>query len=152
MADLVGLLSGPDARAALACRDITAVYRLLTDAGVSQAQIAYATGQRQPDVSAVINGRRVQSIAVLERIADGLGVPRGWMGMAYTAGREPEPAPEEQLSEPEQGQNLLRHAATVFFGTPVFGVAKPITVKDMPTPRQPSARSRQGRVAVRRAQ
>jgi transcriptional regulator with XRE-family HTH domain len=134
MSDLAGLLTGLDARAALARRDIAVVYRLLTEAGVSQACIAHATGQSQSEVSAVIAGRRVQSIAVLERIADGLGVPRGWMGMAYADGLGPEHRPEEQTSEEDQGRNLLRHAATVMFGEPIFGVPQPIKVWDASTP------------------
>jgi hypothetical protein len=50
-----------------------------------------------------------------------LGVPRGWMGMAYANGLEPEPDAEEQMSEQDRRQNLFRHAATVLFGQPIFG-------------------------------
>lgn len=77
MTELAELLTGPTARAALAQRDFAAVYRILCAAGVSQARIAQATGQQQSDVSAILAGRRVQSVAVLEGIADGLGVPLG---------------------------------------------------------------------------
>ncbi|MGH4012932.1 MAG: helix-turn-helix domain-containing protein [Pseudonocardiaceae bacterium] len=68
---------------ALAGRDISTVYRLLCDDGLTQAQISKLTGQSQSEVSEILNGRRVLSYAVLERIADGLGIPRGHMGLAY---------------------------------------------------------------------
>ncbi|MGH4025759.1 MAG: helix-turn-helix domain-containing protein, partial [Pseudonocardiaceae bacterium] len=115
----------PVARTALARRDVAAVYRILCAAGVSRMTIARATGQQQSEVSAVLAGRRVQSIALLERIADGLGVPRGWMGLAYTPEVGSEPA-AEAVSEDERSANLFRHAATLLFGAPVFGLADPI--------------------------
>lgn len=34
-------------------------------------------------MSEILTGRRVLSYAVLQRIADGLGIPRGHMGLAY---------------------------------------------------------------------
>jgi hypothetical protein len=73
-----------DMRLALAHRDVGAVYRLLQRFGVSQRAIAARTGQSQSEVSEIIAGRRVVSYYVLERIALGLGIPRGWMGLGYT--------------------------------------------------------------------
>ena len=70
-------------RAALAAHDISTVYRLLQAAGYSQKQIAAWTGQSQPEVSAILHGRRVISYAVLARIADGLGIPRGYLGLSW---------------------------------------------------------------------
>ncbi|MGH3775094.1 MAG: helix-turn-helix domain-containing protein [Pseudonocardiaceae bacterium] len=135
MAELADLLTGAPARHALALRDITAVFRILRDAGVSQLHIARATGQRQPEVSEIISGRQVQSAALLERIADGLGVPRGWMGLAYNPDLGPEPAvSDDATSADERNGNLLRHAATLLCGKPVFGAADPIRVEHAPTP------------------
>ncbi|MGH3906785.1 MAG: helix-turn-helix domain-containing protein [Pseudonocardiaceae bacterium] len=74
----------PEMHRALAVRNISTVYRLLCDAGLSQTQIRRLTGQSQSEVSEILGGRRVLSYRVLERIADGLGVPRGHMGLAYT--------------------------------------------------------------------
>ena len=72
-----------DMRQALAVRDIGAVYRLLQRFGVAQRRIAALTDQSQSEVSEIIGGRRtVVSYDVLVRICDGLGVPRGWMGLA----------------------------------------------------------------------
>lgn len=71
-----------DMRIALANRDIAAVYRILQKHGVSQRKIAAMTEQSQSEISEILGGRRVLSYDVLVRIADGLGVPRGWMGLA----------------------------------------------------------------------
>ncbi|ASO21826.1 transcriptional regulator with XRE-family HTH domain [Actinoalloteichus hoggarensis] len=73
----------PEMRACLAVRDIGAVYRQLKRRGVSQRRIAGLTGQAQPEISEIMNGRQVMAYDVLSRIADGLGVPRGLMGLAY---------------------------------------------------------------------
>ncbi len=135
MTELADLLSGATARRALAHRDITTVFRILRDAGVSQTRLAHATGQQQSEISEIISGRQVQSVALLERIADGLGVCRGWMGLAYDPDLEPEPAvPGDKPTADESTANLLRHAATVLWGRPVFGPADPINVQDSPTP------------------
>jgi transcriptional regulator with XRE-family HTH domain len=70
-------------RIALATHDIRSVYRLLQRHGVPQRLIAALTDQSQSEVSEVLAGkRRVVSYYLLIRIADGLGVPRGWMGLA----------------------------------------------------------------------
>src|SRR5262245_34831546 len=73
----------PDMRRALASRDIAAVYKLLQRYGVSQRKIAALTGQLQSEISELIGGRHVVAYDVLVRIADGLGVPRGWMGLLH---------------------------------------------------------------------
>jgi transcriptional regulator with XRE-family HTH domain/tetratricopeptide (TPR) repeat protein len=127
------LLTGPASRRALAQRDIAAVYRMLRDAGISQASIAHATGQKQSEVSEIISGRQVQSVGLLERIADGLGVPRGWMGLAY-APDSAATGQDEPQTEDLSDENLLRHAGTVLWGRPIFGPAGPIRVRDRPTP------------------
>lgn len=72
-----------DMRTALAARDIAGVFRLLQRVGVSQRRIAALTGQSQSEISEILGGRHVVSYDVLARIADGLGVPRGHLGMAY---------------------------------------------------------------------
>jgi len=51
----------PAMRAALTARDITRVYRLLQKIGFSQQRIAALTGQSQPEVSAIVHGRKVQA-------------------------------------------------------------------------------------------
>ncbi|MGH3793871.1 MAG: helix-turn-helix domain-containing protein [Pseudonocardiaceae bacterium] len=73
----------PDMRAALAVRDIGEVYRTLTSLGVSQRQIATLVGQSQSEVSEIVKGRVVKDSSVLERIAEGLGIPRERMGLSW---------------------------------------------------------------------
>lgn len=79
------LFASPGMRAALASRDISTFYRLLAQAGVTQRAIAQATGQSQSEVCEILQGRQVMAYDVLVRIAAGLGVPRGVMGLGYGA-------------------------------------------------------------------
>ncbi|WP_245572394.1 helix-turn-helix domain-containing protein [Actinokineospora enzanensis] len=98
------LWDAPAMRAALANHDIATVFHLLKRAGVSQGRIAALTGHTQPDVSRIMNRRHmVQAYAVLDRIATGLGIPRGLMGLAYAPGADP-------LAVDERGA-LVRHGA-----------------------------------------
>ena len=71
-------------RQALAARDISRVYRFLVAAGISGRAIGRATGQTQSEVSEILHGRRVMGYDLLVRIADGFGIERGWMGLAYS--------------------------------------------------------------------
>ncbi|HEY2763934.1 MAG TPA: helix-turn-helix transcriptional regulator [Pseudonocardiaceae bacterium] len=80
------LFERDDLRSVLAVRDISALYRALTEAGISQHRIARATGQAQSDVSEIIAGRRVIAYDVLERISGGLGIPREYLGLGYGQG------------------------------------------------------------------
>lgn len=73
----------PAMRAALCVRDVGSVYRRLQRAGVAQREIAALTGQAQSDVSEILSGRSVISYHLLTRIAEGLGAPRGYLGLAY---------------------------------------------------------------------
>ncbi|PFG48221.1 transcriptional regulator with XRE-family HTH domain [Amycolatopsis sulphurea] len=116
----------PEMREALAGREISAVYRLLRKHGVSQRQIAAMTGQSQSEVSEILKGRQVMAYDVLTRIADGLGVPRGYMGLAYdetTAIRVVGAADGRQAEEDEsvKRRRFLAHAAQVTMGAAVFG-------------------------------
>src|SRR5687767_6338090 len=73
----------PDVVAALSSRDVAALYKVLQRQGFSQRRIAAMTGQSQSEVSEILSGRHVVSYDVLVRIADGLGIPRGRMGLAH---------------------------------------------------------------------
>ncbi|MEO7195793.1 MAG: helix-turn-helix transcriptional regulator [Pseudonocardiaceae bacterium] len=140
MSELADLLTGPAARDALARRDIAAVFRILRDAGVSQVRIARATGQRESEVSVIVSGRQVQSVAVLERMADGLGVPRGWLGLAFSAGLDPEPEPSARrraLAEAQIRARMMNQASTVLaamWGMPPSGPTVRIHAKAESTP------------------
>jgi transcriptional regulator with XRE-family HTH domain len=131
-------------RAALASRDISTVYRLLSQAGMTQRVIAEATGQSQSEVCEIIQGRQVIAYDVLERIADGLGVPREAMGLGY--GSYAEGTAEEPSEEAEtdvlrrQFSHLLGLAGVAVFGTAVPGVGElmaastsPGSIQDIPS-------------------
>ena len=67
----------PEFREVLQQRDTAALLRLIQQhAGVSQARLAAAAGLGQGRLNEIINGRRqVARLDVLERLADGLGMP-----------------------------------------------------------------------------
>ncbi len=123
------------ARRALAERDISTVYRLLNAAGVQQRQIAELTGQKQSEVSdIVLGGRRVVGYDVFVKIADGLDIPRGWMGLAYDGDVEIKPEAAEEDEETKR-RALLAAGGVALFDRPVLGEVLHIPVRpDVPTP------------------
>jgi transcriptional regulator with XRE-family HTH domain len=116
----------PEMRDALAAREISTVYKLLRRRGLSQRQIAAMTGQSQSEVSEILKGRRVIAFDVLVRIADGLGIPVGYMGLAYdevtaarlAAARAAEARKTLGTDEPEtvKRRKFLAHAAAIVVG------------------------------------
>ncbi len=121
-------------RQGLAVRDISAVYQVLRDLGINQRQIAALTGQSQSEVSEILNGRQVMSYDVLERIAEGLGIPREYMGISY--GDNPTYAEEVTVSDPLEGDDdemrrraVILSAPVALWGSPLFG-----KVPELPTP------------------
>jgi transcriptional regulator with XRE-family HTH domain len=68
---------------AVLARDFTRVHQLLQKRGFSQQRIAALTGQSQPEVSAVIHGRKIMAYDVISRVVDGLGIPRGLAGVCF---------------------------------------------------------------------
>jgi hypothetical protein len=68
---------------ALAARDVGTVFRFLASRGWSRSRIAAATGLTETRVRAVAKGEQlITSYDVLTRIADGLAIDRGLMGLA----------------------------------------------------------------------
>jgi transcriptional regulator with XRE-family HTH domain len=114
-------------REALANRDISAIFRLLCNGGMSQRQIARLVKMSQSEVSEIFKGRRVQAYDILVRIADGLGIPRGLMGLAYDEATT-EPG-EEEVDEDVERRKLLALAGSILFGAPVFGQPEPLAVR-----------------------
>ncbi|MGH8572320.1 MAG: transcriptional regulator, partial [Gammaproteobacteria bacterium] len=107
----------PDLQGALANRDIRAIFHYLRGRGFSQSRIAALTGQNQSEVSAILaHGRHVTAYDVLARIADGLRIPRGLMGLAYT---NPVPAIRDGTTDTE-GRHVRRRA--------FMGIAAKITM------------------------
>ncbi len=129
------VLRSPAMRRALAARDVAAVFRLLTEAGIAQRRIAELTGMGASEVSEVLAGRQVQSVAVLERIAAGLGVPRGWMGLAYAGDRAPTSPPAEEMDEDMKRRGFLAAASVALFNRPILGELLEIPARpETPTP------------------
>jgi hypothetical protein len=81
--DLPGIWKRCDMRLALANREVATIFRILQRYGIPQREIAAVTEQSQSEVSEIIAGRRVVSYDVLARIALGLRIPPGMMGLAY---------------------------------------------------------------------
>lgn len=133
------VLATDQARRALAAHDIATVYRLLREAGVSQRQIAELTGQSQSEVSEILSGRRVMAYDVLERICEGLDVPREWMGLAYHGDAEPAgPDVGEEMDEAMKRRALIALAGATLVGAPVLGEvlhipARPATPTPLPS-------------------
>lgn len=74
---------------ALERRDVAAMFGFLRRRGVAQRTLADLTGLAASEVYEVSKGRRIMAYDVLCRIADGLGVPRGRMGLAFAADDHP---------------------------------------------------------------
>ncbi len=103
-------------------RDIGAVYRLLIDHGVTQRQIADLVGQTQSEVCEILTGRKVQAYDPLVRIAAGLGVPRGWMGLAGTADYADDPE-HPAMDDDMRRRRFLGAASLALLGSTVLGEA-----------------------------
>jgi transcriptional regulator with XRE-family HTH domain len=110
----------PEARVALVARDIGAVYRLLQQDGVTQREIARRTEQSQSEVSAILQGRQVRDVTVLERIADGLEVPRAFMRLS--GGTDGTYSGEDVvLGSPEEVEEMYRRVLLASAGVSVVG-------------------------------
>lgn len=107
-------------RRALAARDLAQVFRLLGKVGVSQRAIAAATGLAPSEVYEILRGRQVMAYEVLGRIADGLGVPRGYLGLAFDTDTQAllgaQGAVPVDSNEDGEARALLAHAAEVTVG------------------------------------
>jgi hypothetical protein len=90
---------------------------------VTQREIAERVGQSQSEVSEILQGRKVRNVEVLERIVDGLGVPRAFMRLsgggegAYCGGEVVAEAPE--VVAEMYRRVLLAHGGVAVVGRPV---------------------------------
>lgn len=130
------LFERDDLRPALTGHDIGALYRALRDAGISQRQIAQRIGQTQSEVSEILKGtRQVDNYRVLERIAEGLGIPRERMGLSYGPD-DPYPG-EVTVAELEEAEAMFRRHLLALGGRALTGatVAKlGALLADLPWP------------------
>ncbi len=113
----------PAVREACRSRDIGAIFRLLLDGGMTQRELAVLVKMNQSEVSAIVAGRRVVVYDVLIRVADGLGIPRGMMGLAMTV------EVEQEVDEDVERRKLLAMAGAILFGAPVLGELEPLVVR-----------------------
>ncbi|MGH3426233.1 MAG: helix-turn-helix domain-containing protein [Pseudonocardiaceae bacterium] len=125
---------GEEMRAALAARDIGRVYRLLGRLGVSQREIGELTDQLQSEVSAIVKGRQVRDVLVLERIADGLGVPRAWMGLSYGEEIPDAPSIGTEADEAMQRRTLVAATSTAVLGSALRGLGELALPTGQPLP------------------
>jgi transcriptional regulator with XRE-family HTH domain len=91
--------------------------------GFSQREIARRTGQSQSEVSEIVRGRQVRDVTVLERICDGLGVPREFMRLSGGAdgaypGRGTVTGSPEEVDE-EMLRRVLLAAGIAVVGQPM---------------------------------
>ena len=113
-----------DMRRALAARDLARVFTLLRQVGTTQRAIAGLAGLAPSEVYEITRGRRVMAYDVLCRIADGLGVPRGYLGLAYdgetaafvNAGTRTAANGVAAGSDVDEVAALLAHAAEIAVG------------------------------------
>jgi transcriptional regulator with XRE-family HTH domain len=99
-------------------------YYRLSAVGYQQWQIAELTGQTQADVSEIIHGREVISYDLLARIAEGLGIARGRLGLAYdVTTREIIRGSVATTSDREVDEDMKRRAAIAAATKAVFGYA-----------------------------
>jgi transcriptional regulator with XRE-family HTH domain len=96
---------------------------LLLDGGLTQRELAVLVKMNQSEVSEILTGRRVLAYDVLIRVADGLGIPRGMMGLATTV------EVEGEVDEDVERRKLLALAGVILFGAPVLGEPKPLIVR-----------------------
>ena len=73
----------PELAPVLFTHDVGALYRALTETGLSQHGIARLTRQTQSEVCEILKGRRVVTYEVLVRVASGLGVPPERIGLSW---------------------------------------------------------------------
>jgi hypothetical protein len=78
-------MEGRPVREVLAARDVGAIFRFLREQGWSLTVLCAATGLSETRIRAVMHQtQRITSYDVFERVALGLRIPRGAMGLAYT--------------------------------------------------------------------
>ncbi|CCH29417.1 hypothetical protein ABZ816_41805 [Actinosynnema sp. NPDC047251] len=110
----------PSMREALARREIGDVYRLLAGHGVPLDHIGRATGQNIEEVSATLAGHPVRDYDRLCRIADGLGIPKGYMGLAHHERAAPVYR-DCDCDEHGKRRRFLEHAAMLLIGSAESG-------------------------------
>jgi len=123
--------------------------------GVSYRRIATLVGMSQSQVAEIISGRQVLAYDVLVRIAEGLGVPRELMGLAYTDGPhaayDGDEVPAPEVDEAVQRRRFLNATRGIVVPAVFHHVVPPSCLPDGPaTARRPDAAAVQDRRQRRR--
>lgn len=124
----------PQIRAALARRDIGAVYRELIAEGYTRRQLGELAGHGPSTVSEILAGRPVAMYPTLERIAVRLGIPRGYLGLAYSEDStypDHTPSVGDEVDEAVKRRQFLAAAGAVAVGAPVLGEPQAWTLTDV---------------------
>lgn len=130
-------------RQALRDHDLAFVFRKLKGCGFTQRKIGELTRQSQSEISDIMAGRAVLAYSVLLRIADGLRIPRGYMGLGNYDRGEHTPVEDAltvgvtSLDEAEEIRAALKHAAEVMMGTSLPETTRwwqPLTEARTPVP------------------
>ncbi|MET8624669.1 hypothetical protein ABZW30_13085 [Kitasatospora sp. NPDC004669] len=108
-----GFLDDPNVVAALQTRNFATVFAAAKAAGVSYNHIAEACSMKAERVSLVARGdATVTSFEAIERIADGLGIPGRFLGLAPRRWEKPAPTGStEQPHEPSAVDPVKRRMA-----------------------------------------
>jgi tetratricopeptide (TPR) repeat protein len=138
-----GEFEGQRMRDILARRDIGTVLRFVNRRGLSRSYIVAVTGMTETAVRECWQGRRrVEKYEVLERIADGLRIPRGFMGLAYAddSGFE-EGAPALVLAATSEPADYMSLVAGLAMGAgpsrkPISSMMHPARLPDIVTIRE----------------
>lgn len=129
---MIDLGNWPEMRRALTVRDIGRVFRLLADSGMQQRRIADLVGMSQSEVSEILSGRQVMAYDVLLRVANGLEVPHGAMGLSYGEDGPP-PVDDDEVTEEMKRRALLAVGTTALLGAPILGQVLELPTRP-PTP------------------
>ncbi|WP_433678686.1 helix-turn-helix domain-containing protein [Nocardia sp. CA-119907] len=133
----------PEMRRALAARDIKTVFELLQRHGISQRAISRRVDLNLSEIYRILHkGRKIMAYDLLVRVADALGIPRGYMGLAYDHTTEvtldlATATCSTDAIERDEVAELLSYAANVTMGIDVDGLAswwQPIDSETAPAP------------------
>jgi transcriptional regulator with XRE-family HTH domain len=117
-----GVHDGRPLREYLAARDITALFQFLRAHGWSKGAIAIATGISETRVRSIYQGRQVvASYDVLVRIAEGLGIPRGFLGLSSA---EDSPPIAGTISDPHLEPGFVGSLAALAVGPAPLDLAQ----------------------------
>ncbi|WP_199853105.1 transcriptional regulator [Plantactinospora sp. BC1] len=96
------------------------------------------TGQSQSEISEIIKGRQVMAYDVLLRIAEGLSIPRGYMGLASSTdhGEQSSMSAAVTISSWSAKQSLARSAQVVVGDVASNIWTQPLRLESTPVPEQ----------------